>query len=144
MSRSRRERRSSFPRARCGPRRACGRPTSPRARRATSPRTNCSTFAEWAGCMLPSEYEWERAARGDRLNSQQFTGDGRWDHNTEPGIVSSGDNPAALPGPLPVDVGTVRKSDSPFGLRHMLGNVWELTRTLLGLPPRAEPAPPPP
>ncbi|MHC4339041.1 MAG: formylglycine-generating enzyme family protein [Planctomycetota bacterium] len=101
-------------------------------------------FAEWFGCHLPSEYEWERAARGDRPNTAQFTGDGIWNHREKPDPFPWSGNPLCRNGPLPIDDARVWRSDSPFGVRNMLGNVWELTRTFFDFHPRVAPKPPEP
>jgi RNA polymerase sigma-70 factor (ECF subfamily) len=99
-------------------------------------------FAEWAGCHLASEYEWERAVRGDRPCSAVHPFNGAWNHNVDKGVFSWADNPRSWPGPLPVDDKSVEKGDTMFGARHMIGNVYELTRTFFDLHPMVDPAPP--
>ena len=69
--------------------------------------------------MLPSEAEWEKAARGRHANDFPWGNEWQDDHaNTsemEFGETSS--------------VGLFQKGKSPYGCEDMAGNVWEWTRS---------------
>ncbi|MCZ6787757.1 MAG: SUMF1/EgtB/PvdO family nonheme iron enzyme, partial [Planctomycetota bacterium] len=108
-------------------------------------------FVEWAGCSLPSEYEWERTGRDERprvvnakkLLFNQHTFPGSWDRRVDVGAFAWVNNLLCGQGPLPVDHPGVAKGDGPFGTRHLLGNVYELTRTFFHYHPYLEQRPPP-
>ena len=78
-------------------------------------------FAAWAGKRLPSEDEWEAAARGqdDRLFP--------WGNTWLPKLGNF--ESSALGDTAPVDSHTL-ESASPFGLYDMLGNIYEWTASL--------------
>jgi formylglycine-generating enzyme len=84
---------------------------------------NATAFAEWMGCRLPTEAEWEYAARagsttpfytGNCLNSHQANYDGSSPY-VDCSKGTSGKNP------MPIGSFTA----NAYGLYDMLGNVWE-------------------
>jgi iron(II)-dependent oxidoreductase len=81
-------------------------------------------YAKWAGERLPTEFEWEIAALGERASDGSLSSTKRrYPWGDEP----AGHTKANLDGYAlgPVDVAAFPDGDSGFGCRQMLGNVWE-------------------
>ena len=90
---------------------------------------DAAAFASWAGKSLPSEVEWERAARGLIIGADFCWGNQLTPRGTAMANIWDGEFPWESRKRLrPGTTSVMSYPPNEFGLFDMAGNVWEWTR----------------
>lgn len=78
---------------------------------------DAANFCQWAEKKLPSEKQWEKAARGETGNEYP------WGNEFQAGNANLPSKPGSKNSLAPV--GTHPEGATPFGVHDMVGNAWE-------------------
>jgi formylglycine-generating enzyme required for sulfatase activity len=90
---------------------------------------DAAAYAKWAGRRLPTEQEWEKAARGPNGNLFPWGNTFAMKANTE--VLLPGMDPSSQPAPTHLAVDQMPDDKSYYGVYDLAGNVSEWTGTMV-------------